>query len=108
MQGKALRCLWMLMAALVVSVAVTLPAFVPSPLTPPKLTACNDKILDPTVCIEQKRTTVYCCINGMQWVCREVRWWVHKENGTDYYRTDKGTVCEDIGLVCSPTTGECK
>jgi hypothetical protein len=108
MREKALKHIWLLMAALVAGLAMTLPAFAPSPLTPPKLTACNDKISDLTVCKEQDRTTTYCCINGLEWECRKVRWWVHTKNGTDYFRTDEDTICEATDLACSPITGECK
>ncbi len=107
MRCKALKQLWLLMAtSVVVGLAVTLPTI--TPLAPPKLTACNDEILDPQLCIEQKRTTTYCCINNQQWECVNVRWWVHKNTGTDYFRTDKETECDNLGLVCSPYTGKCQ
>jgi hypothetical protein len=108
MRKKALKHLWLLMAALVAGLAMTLPAFAPSPLSTPKLTACNDTILDPKVCKEQKRTTVYCCINNLENECTEVRWWVHIYNGTDYFRTAEGTICVGKDLPCSPTYGTCK
>jgi len=91
-----------------VGVAITSPAIGPSPLAPPKLTACNDTILDPVLCVEQHPTTTYCCINYQQWECTKVRWWVHKTTGSDYFRTDKDTECENLGLVCSPYTNTCK
>jgi hypothetical protein len=75
MRCKALKKFWLLMTALgLVGVAITSPAIGPSPLAPPKLTACNDEILNTVLRVEQSRTTTYCCINNQEWECTKVRW----------------------------------
>lgn len=91
----------------IIGVTIALPVVVP--FQGPKLTACYDQILDLKKCKEQDRTSVYCCLyQGMMWRCREVRWWIHIDTKTDYFRVDEGTICENLMLPCSPVTGICK
>jgi hypothetical protein len=102
---------WLLVVTFLVLVgALTLPAVV-SPLAPPKLTACKDEILNTEVCQYKGWTDAYCCLNNLEFTCRNVDWWEHKNSGTDYFRIrtkDPKSVCEPTELVCSPTYGKCQ
>lgn len=96
-----------LTALSIVGVTIALP--VVAPLQDPKLTACYDQIVDLKKCIEQNRTSVYCCLSqGVMWRCTEVRWWIHIDTKTDYFRVDKDSTCRNLMLPCSPVTGICK